>query len=101
MRVIVFFDLPMKTNEDLREYTKFRKFLIRDGFLMMQKSVYSKLALNQTAAGAVCDRVKAHCPAEGWVQILTITEKQFCSMEYVIGEKISDVMDSDERMIVL
>ena len=33
MRVIVFFDLPTLSAEDRREYTKFRKFLIKGGFL--------------------------------------------------------------------
>ena len=47
MRVIVFFDLPTLTSENRREYTKFRKFLIKNGFLMMQESVYTKMALNQ------------------------------------------------------
>ena len=46
MRVIVFFDLPVDTLEHKRAYRKFRKFLIEKGFLMMQESVYCKLALN-------------------------------------------------------
>ena len=50
MRVIVFFDLPTESLDDRREYRKFRKFLVKKGFLMMQESVYSKIALNQTAA---------------------------------------------------
>ena len=50
MRVIVFFDLPTQTLEDKREYRKFRKFLIKKGFLMMQESVYCRLVLNQTVA---------------------------------------------------
>ena len=40
MRMIVFFDLPTKTTADLREYRKFRKLLITNGFVMMQTSVY-------------------------------------------------------------
>ena len=52
MRVILFFDLPTETLEDKREYRNFRKFLIKKGFLMMQESVYCKLALNQTVAGS-------------------------------------------------
>ena len=48
MRVIVFFDLPTETTEDKKNYRKFRKFLIKGGFLMLQESVYAKLALNYT-----------------------------------------------------
>ncbi|MDD3092982.1 MAG: CRISPR-associated endonuclease Cas2, partial [Clostridia bacterium] len=46
MRIIVFFDLPTVSYAERREYTRFRKFLIRSGFLMMQESVYCKLAHN-------------------------------------------------------
>lgn len=35
MRVIVFFDLPTKTKKDRREYTRFRKYLVKGGFVMM------------------------------------------------------------------
>lgn len=49
MRVIVFFDLPMGSISEKRIYTKFRRFLIKNGFLMIQESVYSKLALNGSA----------------------------------------------------
>ena len=40
-------------------------------------------------------------PAEGVVQILTITEKQFVKMDYVVGENTSDVIDSEERVVIL
>jgi CRISPR-associated protein Cas2 len=45
MRVLVFFDLPVVTGEQRRAYVKFRKFLVKNGFLMLQESVYCKLAL--------------------------------------------------------
>ena len=41
MRLIVYFDLPVKTSDDRRQYIKFRKHLQMHGFVMMQKSVYS------------------------------------------------------------
>lgn len=58
MRVIVFFDLPTTTKSERCEYAKFRKFLIKSGFMMMQESVYSKIALNQNVATGICDSVK-------------------------------------------
>ena len=36
MRVLVMFDLPTETAENRRNYTKFRKYLIKSGFMMMQ-----------------------------------------------------------------
>lgn len=67
MRVIVFFDLPTESLSDKREYRRFRKFLIKRGFLMMQESVYSKLAMNQTVANAVMEAIRANKPREGIV----------------------------------
>lgn len=46
MRILLFFDLPNITLEDKKEYRNFRKFLIKEGFFMMQESVYCKLLLN-------------------------------------------------------
>ena len=68
---------------------------------MVQQSVYSKLALNQTAAKNIVASVKKNRPAEGIVQMLVVTEKQYGKMEYVIGEKQSNVIDSDERLVIL
>ncbi len=101
MRVIVFFDLPTLTNKDKREYTRFRKHLIKSGFMMLQESVYSKLALNQNTAAEIANTVKKNKPPAGIVQILTVTERQFAKMEFVVGETKSDVISTDERVIVL
>lgn len=68
---------------------------------MVQKSVYCKMVLNQTAALAVLEQIKKEKPDEGIVQVLTLTEKQYARMEYVIGANTSDIVDSDERLVVL
>lgn len=100
MRVIVFFDLPTLTSENRREYTRFRKFLIKNGFLMLQESVYTKMALNQTAAMSVVESVRKNKPLEGLVQMMTVTEKQYNRMEYVCGDFSSEVLCTDERLVV-
>lgn len=101
MRMLVFFDLPTETGEDRRSYNRFRKLLIKNGFLMLQESVYCKLLMNATAEAAVAELLRKNRPAKGIVQMLTITEKQFAKMEYLTGEFHSEVINSDERMIVL
>ena len=101
MRIMVMFDLPVITSEQRREYTKFRKFLIKSGFLMMQESIYCKLALNGTAANAIIENVRKNKPPEGLVQLLTVTEKQYAKMEFIIGTSTSEVLDSDERLVIL
>ena len=58
MRVMVLFDLPVVTPENKRNYVRFRKFLIKSGFIMMQESVYTKLAPNSSVASAIVDNVR-------------------------------------------
>lgn len=101
MRVIVFFDLPVTSSENIRQYTKFRKFLMKSGFLMMQESVYCKLALNATAAEAILANLRKNKPESGVVQVLTMTEKQFQKIEFIVGTSKHNVLDNDERLVVL
>ena len=101
MRVIVFFDLPTETLENKREYRRFRKALIKSGFIMMQESVYTKLVLNSTAARAVESNVEKVKPTAGLVQMITITEKQYSNMQIIVGEAKSDTISSDERFVEL
>ncbi len=101
MRVMVFFDLPTLTLQDKRAYTKFRKHLIKSGFIMMQESVYSKIALNTTAAHAVIENVKKETPENGLVQLLTITEKQYSKIDFLLGQYQGEVLDTDERLVIL
>lgn len=101
MRIIVFFDLPVLTVENRRNYNRFRKFLIKNGFMMMQESVYCRMALNQNTANCIVNNIKSNRPAEGLVQVLTITEKQFSKMEFITGSYESEVIDSDERLVII
>ncbi len=101
MRVLVFFDLPILTEANRRNYRQFRKFLIKSGFLMLQESVYCKLAQNNTAADAIVENVKKNKPPEGLIQVLRVTEKQYNKMDYIVGARKDCVIDSDERIIIL
>ena len=101
MRILVMFDLPTETSEERRNYRKFRKNLIKNGFIMMQESVYVKLVMNQGSADLVVKNIRRFCPGEGLVQILQVTEKQFSKMEFLVGEAQTDYVDSDERFIEL
>ena len=101
MRILVMFDLPTETSEERRDYRKFRKNLIKNGFIMMQESVYVKLAMNQGSADLVVKSIRKICPEEGIVQVLQVTEKQFSKMEFLVGKAQTDYVDSDERFIEL
>ena len=101
MRILLFFDLSTDTAKDRRRYSKFRKLLINEGFIMMQESVYTKLALNTSVVNSVRDKIYKNKPPKGIVQMLAITEKQFNSIEYIVGKKDSNVLDNTERMIII
>lgn len=101
MRVMVMFDLPTVTAAGRKEYTRFRKYLIKSGFLMMQESVYCKLVPNTSSADALISSIRKNKPKEGLVQAMKITEKQFSRIEYIVGSSNSEVLDSDERIVVL
>ncbi len=58
MRMILMFDMPVETAEEKKAYRKFRQFLIDEGFIMHQFSIYSKLLLNNSANNAMIERLK-------------------------------------------
>lgn len=87
MRLMVLFDMPVKTDEERREYRKFRDHIMDDGFMMLQFSVYTRYCANDSDAQKHIDRVLKKKPKYGNVRILKITENQFSSMVMVSGEK--------------
>ncbi len=101
MRLLVFFDLPTDTSDDKRNYRRFRKTLINNGFIMLQESVYCRMFITPSAEKTAMDVIRKNKPPSGIVQMLSVTEKQFSKMEYLVGEYHSEIIDSDERLIIL
>lgn len=99
--MILMFDMPVETAEERKAYRKFRKFLIKEGFIMHQFSVYSKLLLNSSANNAMLERLKINNPKKGSITLLTVTEKQFSRMIYLNGEKDTSIANSDARLVFL
>lgn len=101
MRVIVFFDLPVLTDANRIDYRTFRKYLVKSGFIMVQESVYCKLAQNSSMADIIVDNIKKNRPHEGLVQVLRVTEKQYSKMDFIVGEKTGDILTTVERLVIL
>lgn len=99
MRMIICFDLPTVTYLDMVNYRRFRKFLIKNGFVMMQESVYSKLVMNRNSLSLIKKRVAENLPTNGNIQLIEITEKQFAGIEYLRGRAQKRVVDSEKRVI--
>lgn len=101
MRIILFFDLPSVTDSDKRAYRHFVKDISKEGFIMMQESVYLKLAVSQMIVDTTMRRLQKLIPTEGFISVLTITEKQFSSIKHLIGEISTDVLNDNERLVEL
>lgn len=91
MWVLVFFDLPTDTKQERKAAAVFRKELIRDGFVMFQFSIYMRHCPSAENADVHIRRVKNLLPPYGQVGILSITDKQFASMELYFERKSRDV----------
>ena len=98
MRVMVFFDLPVITSANRKDYRDFHKYLIKTGFLMMQESVYCKLAINAVSADLIKQRVNRIKPAKGVIQLMIITEKQYSQIDYLLGGPQEKQLDTTERL---
>lgn len=92
----------METSRNKRNYSRFRKFLIKNGYSMMQYSVYSKIILNRTVLHFQKGLLRKNAPPDGYVETLIVTEKQFSNMESIVGEgKRNNQEQSTKRMIIL
>ena len=101
MRVIVMFDLPTETSMDRRHYRWFRKYLINEGFIMMQESIYTKICINIHAVKQVELNIRKNKPPKGIVQVMSVTERQFAGMQIIVGELDNTYIQDDSRLVVL
>ena len=98
MWVLAMFDLPTDTKESRREYTHFREALLKDGFAMMQYSVYARHCPSEENAEVHEDRIKAFLPPDGEVRIITITDKQFERMKTFYGKARVETEKAPEQI---
>ncbi len=77
MWMMVIFDLPVGTKRERRAATKFRNFLLDQGFSMSQFSVYMRFCGGKDQAEAYAKRLERSLPKTGLVQILNFTDKQY------------------------
>ena len=88
MWVFVHFDLPTDTKKDRKAYTVFRKFLLDDGFKMIQYSMYARHCSSRENAEVHKKRVKSKLPPLGQVIVFEITDAQFGRIEFFFAEKL-------------
>ena len=100
MRVIVMFDLPVITEKERKIATKFRKYLLDEGFIMMQYSVYSRICKNNDNLNKHIKRLKINAPKNGNIRLLQITENQYNNMIMFSGTKSVEEEISIENLLI-
>ncbi|CAA0190569.1 CRISPR-associated endoribonuclease Cas2 [Tenacibaculum maritimum] len=80
MWLFVFFDLPTATKKDRKNAQLFRKQLLKNGFTMMQFSIYIRHCASSERADVHEKRIQSVLPPYGRISILRITDKQYGNM---------------------
>ena len=99
MRLLVFFDLPTGNKEERKNYAVFRKFLIKQGFSMLQFSVYERITRNHDDCEKYISVIEKNKPPVGDIRCLKVTEKQYEGIKLIIGSKERENDYSDEDFI--
>ena len=77
MWIFVMFDLPVGTKKQMRDATKFREYLLDEGFEMSQFSVYARFCNGQDSFAAHLRRIESNLPETGDIHVLTFTDRQY------------------------
>jgi len=85
MWLLALFDLPVKTKDQRKRYSRFRTGLLRLGFTMVQFSIYAQYCPSEEAAETKRRTIRSDLPGEGQVRLLAVTDKQFAKMEIFQG----------------
>lgn len=101
MRLMIMFDLPVETAKQRKQYRQFRKSLINEGFLIIQYSVYVRVCVTKKSATLMENRIKTFLPENGTIQALTLTEKQYNDMHFLVGDRVEDVRNNSDRTVIL
>ena len=87
MWLFALFDLPVVTKAQKREYVRFRKFLLKEGFCMLQYSVYARYYVSEESTEPIRSAIRASTPPQGQVRVVSVTDRQFSKMEVYYGKK--------------
>jgi CRISPR-associated protein Cas2 len=101
MWLFVLFDLPVGTKAERRMATKFRNFLKKDGYMMLQWSVYARVCRGEEAVEKHVARVASMLPSSGSVRALQVTDRQYGRMRLLLGEAEKNEREAPRQMVLL
>ena len=100
MRLILFFDLPSKEDYEKKDYRLFHNSLIKNGYVMIQFSVYIKAINSFSKVQREIDKIRKEIPQSGNIRMLAITEKQYLNMAIILGHKnINEIYNNTKRYL--
>jgi CRISPR-associated protein Cas2 len=100
MWLFVFFDLPVKTKPERKAATRFRNFLLKDGYMMLQFSVYARVCNGQERADKHALRLEANLPHQGSVRLMQVTDRQYERMKLLVGKRIDNEKTKAEQLVL-
>ena len=100
MWLYAMFDLPVDTKRARKEYTRFRKVLICEGFLMLQFSVYARYCISEEASAAHRNRIRDLLPPDGQVRLLSVTDRQFGKQEVYNGKRRKEPETQPQQLLL-
>jgi CRISPR-associated protein Cas2 len=86
MWLMVMFDLPVKTKRQRGLATRFRNFLLKDGYMRMQYSVYGRVCNGQERVEKHLNRLEDNLPPQGNIRALQMTDRQMKHMKFLLGK---------------
>ena len=101
MWLMIFFDLPVGTKKQRRDATQFRNFLKKDGFLMLQFSVYARICRAEEGVDKHLNRICQYLPPVGSVRSLQITDRQYERMKHLVGRAKKSENKATEQLVLL
>jgi CRISPR-associated protein Cas2 len=100
MWLFAMFDLPVDQPKLRKEYTRFRKSLLREGFAMLQYSVYAHYVPSEESEATLRNKVRQAIPQHGQVRLISVTDRQFEKMEVFFGKRRTKVEDPPLQMLL-
>lgn len=87
MWIFVMFDLPVGSRAEMHAATKFRQFLLDEGFEKSQFSVYARFCNGKEQFEAYMRRIESNLPERGEVHVLTFTDRQYENIVRFSGQR--------------
>lgn len=100
MWLFAMFDLPVVNAEARRRYTRFRTSLLKEGFSMLQFSVYARYCASEEKNDLLRQRLRRQLPSDGEVRLLSVTDRQFGKMDVFVGKKQCETEKKPEQLML-